>query len=256
MWRIPLVLLALVASCAGAGAAPFTPLLTLDGISNSTTGTVTWVSNGQASTETVYISQFQMTYQPTSSPSSQQTIYTFCVDLNHDESLNSPYAVTPASLTSTFSATNSNEMGYLYSRYGTKSLQGNALLDASMQLALWDLSITPTGSTANQLTPGQPSSGFYGDANFGVKDIGGGLTTSAVVTETNALLGEAFNQVKNGYTVGDSVVLLQNDPPPGPEQAVLIDSPEPSAVILSAISFMALGCCRMARRFAGTPSPV
>src|SRR5579859_2555162 len=110
-------------------------VLTLDLISNQTTGYIEWKNSGQSSFNRadVYITQFQMNYQPSSGPS--KTIYTYCVDLNDTETYKS-YSVTAAPLNGpapAFGTMISNEIGYLYSKYGTGNLQGKAFTDAALQ---------------------------------------------------------------------------------------------------------------------------
>jgi hypothetical protein len=232
--------------------------LTLLQVSNNTTGSLEWKTNGSWTTANAYISQFQMKYQPSSNFS--ETIYTYCVDLNHDESYK-PYSVQAAPLNGTppanspgppFDVTASNEIGYLYSKYGTGNLAGKALTDTSLQLALWDLAADPNRTSGPNSLVLDVNSGYYSDAHFGVKNISvarGGYTTSEVVNQVNSYLSEAYTKATNGYSVGNTVTLLENVPnSSNPEQDVLFYTPAPSGLVLWSLGALILAGFALLRR--------
>jgi hypothetical protein len=236
-------LLALLVCCSLSQAGPLPPTVSLNALSNQTTAFISFNNGTQSgSNEDVYVSQFQMTYTPAQgAPSS--TLYTYCVDLPHDEQWNTPYAVTPTSLATVFGATNGDRIGYLYHKYGSTNLAGKAVDDAALQLALWDLSLTnhtPTsfGLTGNVYSSGDPSI-------FAVSGI-----SSDIANQTNFYLNDAAQNATSsssdfvyvGFTGPESNGSLQ--------QSILIDpTPEPSALVAAAISGVAFGLYGLARRF-------
>ena len=213
--------------------------VSLNALSNSSnTGYVSWInSQGKSETEDVYISQFQMTYRPTTGGAS--TLFTYCVDLDHSEQWSKPYAVTPVSLTSAFGQVNGNEIGYLYRTYGAQNLAGHATDDAALQLALWDLSVdsrTPTSFSYDAVAGAYKS----GDSLFEVRGI-----SDAVAQQTNYYLKNAM-----GKLAGD-VYLLQsgseNDPNLQQSVLALAPAPEPTAFILGAVLLGTLGLLELAK---------
>jgi hypothetical protein len=218
--------------------------VSLDSLSNlSNTGHVSWInSQNKPQTEYVYISQFQMTYKPTTGGAS--TLFTYCVDLNDTEQWNTPYTVTPVSLTSAFGQVNGNEIGYLYRTYGTQNLAGHTTDDAALQLALWDLSVdsrTPTSFSYD----GANGSYTSGDSLFAVSGI-----SSAVAQQTNYYLQDAKGKL------GGDVYLLQSGPASEPnlQQSVLAQAPEPTAFILGAALLGVLGLLQLAKSRLPAPS--
>ena len=115
-------LLALLACCTCGQANS----VSLNQLSNSdlsyNTAHITY-NNGQqsGSNEWVYISQFQMTL--TNSNGGTSTLYTYCLDLPHNEQWNIPYTVTPVSLASVFGTTNGNEIATSTAPTGPRTWQ-------------------------------------------------------------------------------------------------------------------------------------
>jgi hypothetical protein len=234
--------------------------LTLNSLSNTSVTAKVQYNNGAglSGSMTPYVSQFHMTYTPTGG--SPHALLTYCVDLFHRNQIGVPYTVTPvSSLSSVFGTLNGNEMAYLYSTYGTQNQTGNAINDAALQLALWDLSL----ANHNPTTFTQKSPGVYwsGDNAFIVSNISGTSSqVSQIVSLTNSYL-----QAAQAKTAGN-VSLLQSGPSSNPnlQQSVLIPGsmqgptplPVPATLVLALVGTAVLGFYGLVHRRSSTATRI
>ncbi len=258
MSRFGFVLAVLLVTAIPASA---TEYISLQALSNSSTGSLEWGNSVPLNMVNAYISQFQMNYYANGLSNPSSLLYTYCVDLTHDEQFKTPYAVSAVSLTGFFGNTVGNEIGWLFQNTpASTNLSGsaNVVKDVALQLAFWTLSenqdpnnTRPQSDFNFQLTAGKPSTGYTGVSNFGVKNLNLDPNASGnPIMLTNMFLSEAYNAVQGGYSVGNSVQLLANVPNSNdPQQNVLLlvggpnlATPEPPALLLWAAIGAALGC--------------
>jgi len=189
-----------------------------------------------------------MTYIPKQgAPSS--TLYTYCVDLPHDEQWNTPYTLTPTSLATVFGPTNGDRIGYLYHKYGSTNLAGNAVADAALQLALWDLSLTNhTPTSFGATTPGGSSYSSDPSGQPSVFTVSG--ISSAIANQTDAYLRDAAANANSSASAFVYVGFTGPESDGSFQQSILIDpTPEPSTLVAAAISGVAFGLYGLTRRF-------
>ncbi|TPW00772.1 MAG: Cna B domain-containing protein, partial [bacterium] len=120
------------------GSASGTGTLKLNARNNSTTATITYNDNaGQAASATVYVSQFNATWNGAGGPT---TFNTFCVDLFHAVTVGQTFQATARpDLAPAF--TNGSRIAYIYQNYGTQDLSGDPIQAAAVQVAIWALSL-------------------------------------------------------------------------------------------------------------------
>jgi hypothetical protein len=111
--------------------------VTIDGFNNATQATVHFNDGaGGMGTEGVFLSQFSVTYNSTSTG-----FDTFCIDLLHTVAAAQTYAVNSRDdVASAF--TNGARMAYIFDNFGEGDLTNDPDQAAAVQLALWDLSLS------------------------------------------------------------------------------------------------------------------
>lgn len=106
--------------------------LTLEDVSPGANVTI---KNG-SETLPLFAGQLQMGYN---SGGSHQSLYTFCVDLDHRVSVGQTYTVSAESSVDTLSPYGRNMMWLYKEHLGDKSLGSDSNTACALQLALWDL---------------------------------------------------------------------------------------------------------------------
>ena len=177
--------------------------------------------------EGVYAGGFAGVY---TSGASSTSFVAYCVDLSQTFNWGSAFAVTPASASSVFTATQYAALDHLYTQHFPATT--DKATSAAFQLAVWEIITETSGSYSLTAGPGQGS--------FWATPYGLAATEGSALTTANLWLGTVGTGAAGGY----SLTVLQSQSNQDQLIATPIPEPETYAMLLAGLGLLGFAARR------------